>query len=107
MVCKNRGIYGVFGPSWVLNTMAPRHISSKLLLIGRLWICTFLSLKLGFKHKILTERNNRFQGGPNRERKKSTKALRAHKEKGSLFVLRLSLGRRLVNLLPAARRTKI
>ena len=26
MVCKNRGIYSFFGPSWVLITMVPRYL---------------------------------------------------------------------------------
>ena len=27
MVCKNGGIDGFLGPSWVLNTMAPRKMA--------------------------------------------------------------------------------
>ena len=34
MVCKNRGIYGFLGASWVLITMAPRNNVRTLSLVG-------------------------------------------------------------------------
>ena len=35
MVCKNRGIYGFLGTSWVLITMAPRNSDPALATAGQ------------------------------------------------------------------------
>ena len=46
MVCKNRGVYGFVGPSWVLITMAPRNNTH------RTWKALFSPLTLHARYEL-------------------------------------------------------